>query len=127
VIYQQVVRGPHNADKIDRIRDYWSGVVDHISVKPEFEAACYTRPREKFYQGSKRYCHRPYEHITVWPDGSVVLCCCDFDYYVLGNINEADPLGIYNSEAFWDIRDGMASGQKIPSLCKNCLEATRRV
>ncbi len=66
-------------------------------------------------------CERPDEHLTVRADGEVVLCCRDAHMlWRFGNVNDHNPLEIFNSLNFNVTRDAIASGVACPAMCRGC-------
>jgi MoaA/NifB/PqqE/SkfB family radical SAM enzyme/predicted SAM-dependent methyltransferase len=67
-------------------------------------------------------CTSPREVFNVQIDGSVVVCCHDYEGEVcLGNLFTQDILEIWNSSQFQKFRDAVASGNA-PDFCiKNCM------
>lgn len=71
----------------------------------------------------KKPCHMVFERLIVLADGTVPLCCEDTPRatHALGNVLQAAPIEIFNSEKFDRIRDIHLAGEKnsIP-ICKGC-------
>ena len=71
----------------------------------------------------KQSCPRPNELLTILADGSVPLCHEDWHkaIYNFGNVKDAHPLEIFNSEEFNRIRKIHSDGNKnVLQLCNEC-------
>jgi radical SAM protein with 4Fe4S-binding SPASM domain len=67
-------------------------------------------------------CRRPFNTIIVLVDGSVALCCLDYDGKVrLGDLNVQSIKEVWNTERYKKIRSLQleGSGRQI-EICKNC-------
>src|SRR5262245_51285805 len=68
-------------------------------------------------------CHMPFDRLIVLKDGSVPLCCEDVPKasYSFGNVADAPPMEIFNSEAFRAVRRVHAAGNKREmAMCRSC-------
>lgn len=96
---------------------FWDGRVDGVAFSNEVDVSIV----EGTLSGGPIKCERPYDHLTVRVDGSVVLCCRDCHMVCsFGNAYLEDPLKIFNSAAFEAVRRAMAKGEDYPAICKGC-------
>ena len=58
----------------------------------------------------KKGCHMPYSWAQVDPEGNVYPCCQISRRYSVGNLNDQDFEGIWNSEKFVEFREGLTNG-----------------
>jgi radical SAM protein with 4Fe4S-binding SPASM domain len=66
-----------------------------------------------------RGCHMPYTWAQVDPEGNVYPCCQISRRYAVGNLNEQDFEGIWDSEKFVEFREGLTNG-KPNRWCEVC-------
>jgi len=59
----------------------------------------------------KKGCHMPYTWAQVDPEGNVYPCCQISRRYSVGNLNDQDFEGIWNSEKFVEFREGLTNGK----------------
>ena len=67
-------------------------------------------------------CQDVFERILIYSNGEAGLCCADDNgFFMLGNVTDSDPIGIYNNEIFNYYRKMMLEG-RIHELehCKTC-------
>jgi radical SAM protein with 4Fe4S-binding SPASM domain len=70
--------------------------------------------------------NRPIERLHVDFEGNVILCCQDWKReYILGNVNDASILEIWNSKKFNKIREDISGKGNTPELCRKCLLAEK--
>ena len=72
----------------------------------------------------KSSCLLPFNKIVVQPDGKVPLCCCDpFGKVILGDLNTAKLVDIWNGKKAKEIREILykkENSRKNLELCKQC-------
>ncbi|PIP72106.1 MAG: hypothetical protein COW89_08235, partial [Nitrospinae bacterium CG22_combo_CG10-13_8_21_14_all_47_10] len=66
-----------------------------------------------------RGCHMPYTWTQVDPEGNVYPCCQISRRYPVGNLNEQDFEGIWDSERYVEFREGLTNG-KPNRWCEVC-------
>jgi hypothetical protein len=69
------------------------------------------------------YCSELEYRMTIRANGTLSLCCGDHTSgkYVCGSVLESDPMQLYNSGHFLEIRENLASGnKKLLPLCSKC-------
>ena len=85
------------------------------SDDPQFQRPHYSSIPE--LRAAMRGCPNPRDVFTVLLDGSVVLCCHDYEGITLvGNIFEQDVSEIWESSAYSELRQKVLSGHA-PSFC----------
>lgn len=75
-------------------------------------------------------CHHIYEKLVIQADGSVSLCFEDLyaSPFGFGNVNETDPIEIFNSRRFNKIRNLHRDGKrKNLKICKGCSVLTNEL
>jgi len=68
-------------------------------------------------------CHHPFDRLIVLVDGTVPLCCGDFNLaeWNMGNINDTNLIDIFNNDKFNKVREIHLKGKKNSiDMCKNC-------
>jgi MoaA/NifB/PqqE/SkfB family radical SAM enzyme len=112
-----VVISPDATESDDDYRRFWSGRVDGVAFTNEADVSIVTGTAA----GNPVNCERPFDHITIRVDGTVVLCCRDCHMvHTFGNVNDAPPLDIFNSENFEFTRARMKEGCGYPAMCNGC-------
>ncbi|MFH1019048.1 MAG: SPASM domain-containing protein [Pseudomonadota bacterium] len=69
------------------------------------------------------FCKMPFTEMAIRPNGDVVMCCYDLvGEMVMGNIQHASLLDIWQSPAYKQVRANMLSRQipLLPDVCKRC-------
>ncbi|MFH1638665.1 MAG: radical SAM/SPASM domain-containing protein [Candidatus Woesearchaeota archaeon] len=128
----QFIVNKYNEHQIGGFKDLAKGLgADKISIKSLWtnndEDAKRFMPSDKNYNryadaGNKNaFCKKPWSELAINCDGSVVLCCTDYNSsMVLGNVNHETVRDIINSRKYIGIRKAMLKDRtKIP-LCRNC-------
>lgn len=63
----------------------------------------------------------PFTDFTIYPDGTVGLCCSDaLEKTNLGNINEKSIMEIWNSDNYKSIRALIGVNRDQYSFCRGC-------
>ncbi len=135
----QFIAFKHNQHEMDDFREFCAGLGLSPSFKApyirnddsQFEKPDDPRLRRPEYatEDSLRLammeCSNPKEVFTIHSDGSVVICCHDYDRITcFGNIFEQDVLEIWNDPEFRRYRWNVLSGNA-PSFCvKGCMTWT---
>lgn len=66
-------------------------------------------------------CIYPYTDLTIFPDGTVGLCCNDcYEVTNYGNIKENSLKEIWGNDKFKRARELMAGGRQYLSFCQEC-------
>jgi MoaA/NifB/PqqE/SkfB family radical SAM enzyme len=116
-----------NRKRIVKIEQFWKNIVDTVGAMPELDVLSKGEvdAHPFFFNQQPLKCSDPYRSFVVRPDGKVVLCCTDwYDNFMIAkvdmNVTERDVLEIFNSDAMNYLRDGMKTGERIPSVCMFC-------
>lgn len=119
VMRARVTVTKENAARKTEIRRFWRTRADTVSMVPELDVS----PRRGgVVSGAPVLCIRPFQHLTIRVDGSVVMCCRDSHRsYVMGNVRQTSPLEVFNCAKFRGIRKAMRSGIGYPAMCRGCL------
>lgn len=76
--------------------------------------------KQKVKQGGK-ICIMPFTDFTIYPDGTVGLCCSDaLEKTNLGNVNEKRIIEIWNSAEYRKLREMIGVNRDKYSFCKGC-------
>jgi len=68
------------------------------------------------------YCYGMRDHFSILHDGSVILCCIDYDgRTTIGNVNTADLEAILSSAHFGKIMQGFKRFRLVHPHCRKCL------
>lgn len=78
------------------------------------------------FKDNKAFCIAPWMHLQVEPSGDVQLCCAsnwrhEFNQS-LGNLNDSEPLEIWNNDQYRYVRRNMMAGIQIPAYCGSCYQ-----
>lgn len=69
----------------------------------------------------KSLCAMPFTDLTVFPDGTVGLCCSDaLEKTDFGNLSEKTILDIFNSKKLQEVRQRIQNGRNQYEFCKHC-------
>ena len=113
---------PLNEHQIHEIRDQWKGVVDGFAFGGlSSRGGAIEAPQDN---GNGTACYLPWHQLNVASDGSVSLCCNDWDVtHPIGNVREQTLQQIWSGEALRAVRKTMVTGEgELPEVCSNCNE-----
>ncbi|HHT9107006.1 MAG TPA: SPASM domain-containing protein [Candidatus Wunengus sp. YC64] len=135
-IYPQFVVFKHNQHEMESFRKYCKSLGLHATFKApyirtneaQFSYSDHPELQRKYYNdiGSLRLaireCPNPQNVFTILLDGSVIICCHDFNKATcFGNIFEMDVLDIWNNPEYRKFRWNILTGNA-PEFClNNCL------
>lgn len=73
-------------------------------------------------QPIKQPCFRPFEMISISPNGDVALCSEDIKFdAVMGNLNEQGLMEVWNSSEYKKVREELVNGNRaVKSTCAQC-------
>jgi MoaA/NifB/PqqE/SkfB family radical SAM enzyme len=109
-----------NKNGIQQIVDYWHPHVDNIRTLKEARHWKHIR-RVEDEPLPIRKCFAPWETMIVFSNGDVPLCCRDVEgEYILGNVLDDDPVGVWNSEFARSVRKTFVKGDGYPEICHYC-------
>ncbi|MEY8336127.1 radical SAM/SPASM domain-containing protein [Lachnospiraceae bacterium 47-T17] len=78
-------------------------------------------PNKMKIKESGKICIMPFTDFTIYPNGTVGLCCSDaLEKTNLGNVYEKSILEIWNSEEYQKIRSLIGTNRDQYSFCKGC-------
>jgi radical SAM protein with 4Fe4S-binding SPASM domain len=137
IVRVSFVMQPDNAHEIAQFRDKWKDVVDavdfqrmtsHSSIETmellsEEERWKEREPAAHFLRlkPDERYCHYPFDTLTVWSDGTVGPCCAyQGKNIAVGNVFEQTLEEIWNGEKMNRLRKQHLEG-KMNIVCQDCM------
>lgn len=124
-IVMQMLTNENNYHEADLFRDKWQNEDCEIYIK---KMHCYLDGNLSSFQKFKidkqlNVCEDPFKIIIVYIDGSIGVCCWDYDNeYKIGNIEDDSLLGLFNNKSFNYLRDSQSKkecGSIVP--CKRCM------
>ncbi|MDO4161803.1 MAG: SPASM domain-containing protein [Pseudomonadota bacterium] len=78
-------------------------------------------PNKKYKDKNNEICIMPFTDFTVYPDGTVGLCCCDArEKTNLGNLNKSTIKEIWESKRYQSIRSLLKKGRTGYAFCAGC-------
>jgi MoaA/NifB/PqqE/SkfB family radical SAM enzyme len=79
-------------------------------------------------KSSNYTCQDVFERMFIYSSGDVALCCIDDNgFFMLGNVIDSDPIGIYNNQTFNYYRKMMLEGRILGlEPCKSCTRPRSR-
>jgi radical SAM protein with 4Fe4S-binding SPASM domain len=123
----QMVYMPENQDEADEFREKWGkfAAVDDVRLKKFLflQGADYGAETEADAPDhSKWSCILPWRQLSIGFDGTVALCCRDYDFTKpVGNVKDTPIKDIWNSEKMLHYRECLATERKSElSTCKDC-------
>jgi len=117
-----------NKPRIKEIINFWRKRVDWAFIIPELYIPPPTElDGRKRASGRHINCDKPFAHLSVLSDGSLVLCCRDsYGSYKMADLNKADVLKAFNNEAFTKVRDAVREGRGYPMICHTCGQPVKK-
>jgi hypothetical protein len=127
IVMTHLIHMPQNAHETDLFLKKWTGVVDFAGIAGLYGRAGAVPLTIRGTKSGYVPCFLPWRQMPVLSDGTVALCCDDWDgQAAAGNLNTQTIREIWNSEARQALRqlhlDGRAS--EIP-ICAACLTPRR--
>lgn len=127
----RVTKVKENAHSINAIMDFWNKRVDLVRVQHEDVVPSSEWIEREPWASRKiklaRTCTKPWKHITIKPNGDMVLCCKDwYADYVMANIHEVSVLEGFTSDKFNDVRRRMRMQTDYPMICLYCKTPSKR-
>lgn len=112
----------HTHVEIDQFCEYWMKRVNSVVIPPFISWGGFFEQHQEKKQWPCRYL---WEVFQVDWDGTVKMCCEDFDSrYPIGNIGERKPMEIFNSSRMQKQRLDQVKGNfDWPEICRNCIES----
>ena len=121
----QIIENIYNKDSLEESRDFWCSRVKgvknaQVRIK-KYSTFAGTVDNLGLEQQALRFkCAKVWKTITINWDGSIVICCRDYDHFTkVGNIQDVSIEEIYNSQIYADLRQGFRE-KKFPEFCRNC-------
>lgn len=114
---------PQNVHETDLFLQKWNGQADCVGLSglvSRVGSVAFAKIENRHWQ--KTPCFLLWKQILIWSDGTVALCCDDWDgKSPQGNLNTSTIKEIWSSQKRQKIRSVHSSGKasKIP-LCENC-------
>ena len=121
----QLIKNKFNNGEEQKIKDMFQNMLKDVPHRwnfkgfSNFAGRIYDLSRVK--QIIRRFtCKKHNTHMTINWDGTVVVCCRDFDkHHVLGNLNEQNVVEVWTGEQFMKVREGFKN-KEYPFFCKDC-------
>ena len=69
-------------------------------------------------------CYQVFDRMFILADGTMSMCSCDLHhpFVTIGNVNEQNPIDVYNNEKMREIREIHLSGKKDTiDICRDCV------
>lgn len=137
IVRVSFVMQPENSHEIPLFREKWENIVDavdfqrmtsHSSIETmellsEEERWKEREPAAHFLRlkPDERYCHYPFDTLTVWSDGSVGPCCAyQGKNLSVGNVLEESLEEIWNGEKMQRLRKQHLEGN-LNIVCQDCM------
>lgn len=123
LVLVQMIAMPQNVHEVDLFLQKWKGIADRVGIAgllARTEAVSFAKNDDP--QWEKTPCFLLWQQMPILSDGTVALCCDDWDGNVpQGNLNTSTIKEIWSSQKRQRIRSVHLSGKasKIP-LCEGC-------
>ncbi len=122
----QIIRTTENHHEIAPFVEYWGKYADQVSVTnisiTATESVLRFSLREKKGRG-KKPCEQPWQRISVLWDGTVTVCCFDFEgLLAIGHIDRNSLLELWRGEKMAELRKRHASLDFQGLICNTCTE-----
>jgi radical SAM protein with 4Fe4S-binding SPASM domain len=98
-------------------------IINKRRLTEELGTRAGTSPNQKFLLSSlDQPCFRPFEMMTISPEGIVGVCSEDFFYSTnMGNVNSEKILKIWNSDKYTKFRNELINGNRnVHDACSKC-------
>lgn len=132
-VIMQIIKMNETEKEIKNFEESWKGLVDEISVKSfntwgnQIKTTSVLPEQLQNYhkkQNSKRPpCYYLWHSLIIYWDGSVAVCCRDYDAkLILGNVTKDKLEDLWNCEKMVALRQAHIKGDFNNPLCKNCYD-----
>lgn len=110
----------HNEDDHNEFIERWGDTVANV-----FPTYCRDGYQKRIFAPTRRKCWTPWLNPVILNDGTVVLCCQDFNgEYPLGNVINCHLGDVWNSEVLSEIRHLHDTEERVRiPLCRQCMMA----
>src|SRR3990170_3927583 len=114
-VIMQMLTDKHNMHEVDLFKKKWEDKKCEFYIKPMH---CYLDGGSSSFQPDKsnyqlNVCDDPFRMMVIYADGSIGVCCWDYDnLYKVGHIDDDSLIKIFNNKKFTYLRD--------MQLKKNC-------
>lgn len=123
----QIVRTKDNIDEIDDFVEYWEQHADQVSVTNIGITSDTSVLRFSVRQGQKsgrKPCMQPWQRLSVLWDGSVTVCCKDYEgHLVVGDVNTSQLMDMWNCDAIQEIRKRHIDKNFEGMVCDTCTDS----
>jgi len=111
-----------NAQTFDEYEEYWKKYLRDTDKLINVHCHNWGEDGDTSDVISTNCCEHPFTNMVVLSDGTVPMCCVDYNAEMtMGHVQEQTLLDIWNGEAFNRIRTIHTEGQRNTiSRCKNC-------
>jgi hypothetical protein len=122
----QIIRTTENANEIEPFVEYWKNCADQVTVTnigiTVTESILRFSLRERNGLGRKA-CEQPWQRLSVLWDGTVTVCCSDFEgVLAIGKVDETSLLDLWHGEKLTRLRRRHAARDFDGLICKTCTE-----
>jgi len=79
---------------------------------------------DKLGYSGRHFCRDPWKTLTVNWDGTISLCCVDYNKYIMGDTSKESIIKIWNNKKYRDVREylsGKLNGEDVDFPCKKCI------
>lgn len=114
----------HTREEIEAFREHWTGKADAVVIPPWISWGGFLTHSQNETRWPCRYI---WEVLQVDWDGTVKMCCEDFNTeFPLGNLSNETPGEVFNSDRLRQQRAAQVDGDfQAPRICKDCVETHR--
>ena len=120
----KVIDTGFSQEKLDKFYNDFNGIADEMTVDPLVDRKKLTG---KIIKGQKelienQVCSVPFYNLTINHDGSVSVCCVDWNYTTLvGDLNDMSVYDIWHGDKMYEFRKMHLMGEAGKhELCKKC-------
>ncbi|MDR2870452.1 MAG: radical SAM protein [Deferribacteraceae bacterium] len=109
---------PINSHEKDLFYQKWENIADLIEFQDYREVENSVKGVDK---AARHSCKEGIKRAMLWPNGDIAACCMAWEAVTFGNIADTPFAQIWQSAKAKTIRTSLASGEKLPHVCKMCL------
>ncbi|KPK42815.1 MAG: hypothetical protein AMJ78_01060 [Omnitrophica WOR_2 bacterium SM23_29] len=126
----QIIQMKNNEDEILGFVDYWKDKVDRISVTRIGATIDYDEIMKLSIEKSKSKrrvpCLQLWRRLSVFWDGAVTVCCCDYDgFLTIGDIKRNNLVELWRSKKLNALRERHKKLDFRGLVCERCVGTTR--
>lgn len=126
----QILQTPDTMPEVEQFVAYWTGKADFVSVTNISalvdQGVLQHSVREEKRSTARVPCAEIWQRLSVFADGTVTVCCSDFQgFLAIGKLSEDSLLGLWQGEKLRELRRRHRAHDFTDLVCERCTSTFR--